>query len=70
VAAAALVAVTGGEFPMDLGKIGIWAMLEAMTMRETLDFAKTIEKHGYQALWIPEGPGRDRGALHRHPRLH
>ena len=44
---------------MDLGKIGIWAMLEAMTMRETLDFAKTIEKHGYQALWIPEGPGRD-----------
>lgn len=44
---------------MDLGKIGIWAMLEAMTMRETLDFAQTIEKHGYQALWIPEGPGRD-----------
>ena len=44
---------------MDLGKIGIWAMLEAMTMRETLDFAETIEKHGYQALWIPEGPGRD-----------
>jgi alkanesulfonate monooxygenase SsuD/methylene tetrahydromethanopterin reductase-like flavin-dependent oxidoreductase (luciferase family) len=44
---------------MDLGKIGIWAMLEAMTMSETLDFAKTIEKHGYQALWIPEGPGRD-----------
>ena len=44
---------------MDLGKIGIWAMLEAMTVRETLDFAQTIEKHGYQALWIPEGPGRD-----------
>ncbi|MGO9266582.1 MAG: TIGR03620 family F420-dependent LLM class oxidoreductase [Candidatus Binataceae bacterium] len=44
---------------MQLGKIGVWAMLEAMTMRETLDFAKTIEKHGYQALWIPEGPGRD-----------
>src|ERR1700674_2484741 len=34
-------------------------MLEAMTGRETLDFAKTIEKHGYKALWIPEGPGRD-----------
>jgi probable F420-dependent oxidoreductase len=44
---------------MDIGKIGIWAMLEAMTARETLDFAKTIEKHGYKALWIPEGPGRD-----------
>jgi probable F420-dependent oxidoreductase len=44
---------------MDLGKIGIWAMLEAMTAPETLDFAKTIEKHGYKTLWIPEGPGRD-----------
>jgi alkanesulfonate monooxygenase SsuD/methylene tetrahydromethanopterin reductase-like flavin-dependent oxidoreductase (luciferase family) len=50
---------------MDLGKIGIWAMLEAMTIRETLDFAKTIEKHGYQALWIPEGPGRDPFAIRR-----
>src|ERR1700752_60726 len=44
---------------MDLGKIGIWAMLEAMTAPESLDFARTIEQHGYQALWIPEGPGRD-----------
>lgn len=44
---------------MDLGKIGIWAMLEAMTAPETLDFAKTIEKYGYKTLWIPEGPGRD-----------
>src|ERR1700730_7845388 len=44
---------------MDIGKIGIWAMLEAMTARETLDFAKAIEKHDYKALWIPEGPGRD-----------
>jgi hypothetical protein len=49
---------------MDLGKIGIWAMLEAMTMRETLDFAQTIEKHGYQALCIPEGPGDTVG---KHP---
>jgi len=43
---------------MDIGKVGIWAMLEAMTARETLDFA-TIEEHDYRALWIPEGPGRD-----------
>jgi alkanesulfonate monooxygenase SsuD/methylene tetrahydromethanopterin reductase-like flavin-dependent oxidoreductase (luciferase family) len=34
-------------------------MLEAMTARETVDFAKTNEKHGYKSLWIPEGPGRD-----------
>jgi probable F420-dependent oxidoreductase len=44
---------------MDIGKIGVWAMLEAMTASETLEFAKTIEQQGYQALWIPEGPGRD-----------
>jgi probable F420-dependent oxidoreductase len=44
---------------MDLGKIGIWAMLEAISAPETLEFAKTIEKHGYKTLWIPEGPGRD-----------
>ena len=44
---------------MDLGKIGIWAMLEAMTAPETLDFAKTIAKQGYRPLRRPEGPGRD-----------
>jgi probable F420-dependent oxidoreductase len=44
---------------MEIGKIGIWAMLESMPARETLDFAKTIEQQGYKALWIPEGPGRD-----------
>jgi probable F420-dependent oxidoreductase len=35
------------------------AVLEAMTARETLDFANKIEKQGYQVLWLPEGPGRD-----------
>jgi probable F420-dependent oxidoreductase len=44
---------------MDIGKIGVWAMLETMTARDTLDFARTIERKGYRALWIPEGPGRD-----------
>jgi probable F420-dependent oxidoreductase len=44
---------------MNIGKVGVWAVLEAMTAPETLDFAKTLEKNGYRALWIPEGPGRD-----------
>src|SRR5271163_3132762 len=44
---------------MDIGKIGVWAMLESMSARETLEFAKTVEKRGYKTLWIPEGPGRD-----------
>src|SRR5215472_7204235 len=44
---------------MEIGKIGVWAMLESMTADETLEFARTIEKYRYLALWIPEGPGRD-----------
>lgn len=44
---------------MDIGKIGVWAMLESMTASESLEFAREIEKRGYGALWIPEGPGRD-----------
>jgi len=44
---------------MDIGKVGVWAMLESMSAPETLDFAKALEKNGYRALWIPEGPGRD-----------
>ena len=44
---------------MDIGKFGVWAMLESMSARETLEFARTIEKLGYRTLWIPEGPGRD-----------
>jgi alkanesulfonate monooxygenase SsuD/methylene tetrahydromethanopterin reductase-like flavin-dependent oxidoreductase (luciferase family) len=44
---------------MDIGEVGIWAMLEAMTARETLEFAQSLERHGYKTLWIPEGPGRD-----------
>jgi len=30
-----------------------------MTVNETLEFARTIEKRGYRALWIPEAFGRD-----------
>ncbi len=44
---------------MDLGKIGVWAMLESMSAHEKLEFARTVEKRGYRTLWIPEGPGRD-----------
>jgi probable F420-dependent oxidoreductase len=44
---------------MNIEKVGVWAMLEAMTAAETLTFAKTLETNGYRTLWIPEGPGRD-----------
>ena len=42
---------------MDLGKLGTWSMLEEKSLRETVDFAHTLERLGYSALWIPEGSG-------------
>ena len=44
---------------MDIGKIGIWFFLDAMTAAESAQFAQTVEKAGYQTLWIPEAVGRE-----------
>jgi probable F420-dependent oxidoreductase len=44
---------------MDIGKVGIWFFLDAMLAADTAAFAKTVEKHGYKALWIPEAIGRE-----------
>lgn len=44
---------------MDIGKIGIWFFLDAMTAPETVEFARKTEKLGYGALWIPEAVGRE-----------
>jgi len=44
---------------MDIGKIGIWFFLDAMTAPESAQFAQTVEKAGYKALWIPEAVGRE-----------
>lgn len=44
---------------MMLGKLGVWAGLDAMTAADALAFAQRIEKRGYKALWIPEGRGRN-----------
>ena len=44
---------------MELGKIGAWAGLDAMTANEAAAFAQRIEAMGYSALWIPEAVGRD-----------
>jgi probable F420-dependent oxidoreductase len=42
---------------MDNGTVGIWANLGLMTAPESLEFAKTVERSGYSALWVPEGGG-------------
>src|SRR2546427_11197723 len=44
---------------MDIGKVGIWFFLEARTAPESAQFAQTVEKAGYKALWIPEAAGRE-----------
>ncbi len=44
---------------MDIGKVGIWFFLDAMTAPESAEFAQTVEKAGYQTLWIPEAIGRE-----------
>ncbi len=44
---------------MDIGKIGIWFFLDAMTAGDTVEFARRAEKLGYGAMWIPEAVGRD-----------
>jgi probable F420-dependent oxidoreductase len=44
---------------MDIGKIGIWFFLDAMTAPESLEFARKVENLGYGALWIPEAVGRE-----------
>src|ERR1700749_3212535 len=44
---------------MDIGKIGIWFFLDAMTAPESVEFARTVEKPGYGARGIPEAVGRE-----------
>ena len=44
---------------MELGKIGVWAGLDAMSATEAAAFAQRVEAMGYSALWIPEAVGRD-----------
>jgi probable F420-dependent oxidoreductase len=44
---------------MDIGKLGFWAFLDAMSGKESSDFAGRLEKRGYRALWIPEAVGRE-----------
>ena len=44
---------------MDIGKIGVWFFLDAMSGPESVRFAQTVEKAGYRALWIPEAVGRE-----------
>jgi len=44
---------------MELGRIGVWFFLDALSAADTADFARKVEALGYRTLWIPEALGRD-----------
>jgi alkanesulfonate monooxygenase SsuD/methylene tetrahydromethanopterin reductase-like flavin-dependent oxidoreductase (luciferase family) len=44
---------------MDIGKYGVWFFYDGMSAVQSAEFARTVEKHGYGALWIPEAVGRE-----------
>jgi probable F420-dependent oxidoreductase len=44
---------------MNIGKIGIWFFLDAMSAAQTVEFARKVETLGYDAIWIPEAVGRE-----------
>lgn len=51
---------------MDLGTLGIDALLDSITGAELANFACKIEKLGCSSLWFPEAFGRDPFALAAH----
>jgi probable F420-dependent oxidoreductase len=44
---------------MQLGKLGVWAPMDALTAAEGAEFAQRVEAWGYSALWLPESRGRN-----------
>ena len=44
---------------MQLGKLGVWAPMDALSATEGAEFAQKVEAWGYSALWLPESRGRN-----------
>jgi len=44
---------------LDIGKLGVWAMVNTMSAAESAAFARRVESWGYGALWVPETMARD-----------
>jgi probable F420-dependent oxidoreductase len=51
---------------MNLGSVGVDALMDSMPGSELAKFARKVEKLGYGALWFPEAFGRDPFALAAH----
>jgi probable F420-dependent oxidoreductase len=44
---------------MDIGALGVFGYLDAMTGAQAAEYARTVERLGYSVLWFPETFGRD-----------
>ena len=44
---------------MNIGRLGVWALLDSLSSDAEAQFARNIENWGYSALWTGEALGRD-----------
>jgi probable F420-dependent oxidoreductase len=44
---------------MNIGKLGVWSLVNFMSAAESAAFARRVENWGYGALWVPEVTARD-----------
>ena len=44
---------------MNIGKLGVWTIVNSMTAHDSAAFARRVEEWGYGALWVPEVMARD-----------
>lgn len=47
------------EWRKRIGRVGVWAPTDMMTVDDAVVFAKLLEELGYGTLWVPETMGRD-----------
>ncbi len=43
----------------DIGKLGLWCMVDNHSYGQCIDLAQKAEQWGYSTLWLPEAFGRD-----------
>jgi probable F420-dependent oxidoreductase len=43
----------------NIGRLGVWAMVNVMTAGDSAAFARRVETWGYGTLWVPEITARD-----------
>jgi alkanesulfonate monooxygenase SsuD/methylene tetrahydromethanopterin reductase-like flavin-dependent oxidoreductase (luciferase family) len=44
---------------MDIGQLGAFCFLDAMSAEESAAFCRRVERMGYKVLWTPEAWGRE-----------